>query len=291
MIWMPSLLRFNEGKSCDAVLRHLERRGGATRTGMRFPDREGHAAPVELVCTIGNQLYAIEHTGIEPFQGHMRGNAEDERLIRPIVAGVAGRLPPEEEFELQIPAGAMEGIRGRDVAGVQRHLIDWIVDSAPKLWIPPVARKDTQVKATHVPGVPFPVKLYRLQSRIFKGKLNVVHVVSDVENHRLKRVTIALEKKMPKLAVWKKDAGARTVLVLEENDIQLTNHEVVTKAVLKAEKTLGRAADEIYVVSTSSTPWHVYFVRVDDHSCLDLSDSEEWSWDTDPAQLSSLTGR
>jgi len=130
---MPNRLRFNEGQACDAVLQHLERRAGAARSALRFPDKEGHAAPVELVCTIGDQLYAMEHTGIEPFEGHMRGNAEDDRLIQPIVAGVVGRLPPDEEFQLQIPAGAMEGLRVREVATVQRLLIDWIVASAPSL--------------------------------------------------------------------------------------------------------------------------------------------------------------
>ena len=69
---MPNPLRFNEGKACDAVLQHLERRAGATRSAMRFPEKEGHPAPVELVCTIGGRLYAIEHTGIEPFEGHVR---------------------------------------------------------------------------------------------------------------------------------------------------------------------------------------------------------------------------
>ena len=288
---MPNRLRFNEGQACDAVLQHLERRAGAARTAMRFPDKEGHPAPVELVCTVGNHLYAIEHTGIEPFEGHMRGNAEDDRLIQPIVAGVVGRLPPEEEFELQIPAGAMEGLRARAAATVQRLLIDWIVESAPSLWIPPRGRKDTRIEPTHVPGVPFAVKLYRLEGRIFRGKLQVVHVVSDVENRRLERVTLALKKKMPKLAIWKEDAGARTVLVLEENDIQLTNCHVVTDAVLKAEQTLGRAADEIYLVTTSFTPWQVHFLRVGDRSYFDLSDPDERSWDAHPAQLSSLTGR
>jgi hypothetical protein len=288
---MPNRLRFNEGKACDAVLQHLERRDGAARTAMRFPDREGHAAPVELVCTIGDRLYAIEHTGIEPFDGHMRANAEDERLIQPIVAGVLGRLPPEEEFELQIPAGAMEGLRGRVVADVQRLLIDWIVGSAPSLWIPPRNRKDAQVQPTHIPGVPFAVKLYRLESRIFRGKLNVVHVVSDVESRRLERVKLALKKKMPKLAIWKKDAGARTVLVLEENDIQLTNCHVVTDAVLKTEQTHGCAADEIYLVTTSFEPWQVHFVRVGDRSYFDLSNPDERSWDAHPSQLASLTGR
>jgi hypothetical protein len=288
---MPNPLRFNEGKACDAVLQHLERRAGATRSAMRFPEKEGHPAPVELVCTIGGRLYAIEHTGIEPFEGHMRGNAEDERLIRPIVAGIDGRLPLKEEFQLQIPAGAMEGLRARDVAAVQRLLVEWIVAVAPSLWIPQTGRLDTRIEPTQIPGVPFVVKLYRLRSRIFQGKLQVVHVVTNVESRRLERVTIALKKKMPKLAAWKKVAGARTVLVLEENDIQLTNHQVVTEAVLKAEEKLARAADEIYLVSTTITPWHVYFVRVGNRSYFDLSDPDARSWDADPAQLSSLTGR
>jgi hypothetical protein len=288
---MPNRLRFNEGQACDAVLQHLERRAGAARSAPRFPDKEGHAAPVELVCTTGDQLYAMEHTGIEPFEGHMRGNAEDDRLIQPIVAGVAGRLPPDEEFRLQIPAGAMEGLRGREVATVQRLLIEWIVESAPSLWIPPRGRMDTRVEPTDIPGVPFAVKLYRLEGRVFRGKLQVVHVVSDVQKLRLERIALALKKKMPKLAAWKKDAGARTVLVLEENDIQLTNNQVVTEAVLQSEQTLGRAADEIYLVSTSIEPWHVYFVRVGDRSYFDLTDPDERSWDAHPAQLSSLTGR
>jgi hypothetical protein len=288
---MPNQLRFNEGKACDAVLQHLERRAGATRTALRFPDREGHPAPVELVCAIGDQLYAIEHTGIEPFEGHMRGNAENERLIQPIVDGVVRRLPPEEEFELQIPAGAMEGLRARDVATVHRLLTEWIVKSAPSLWIPPRGRKDTRIQPTHITGVPFAVKLYRMESRIFRGKLQVVHVVSDVENRRLERISIALKKKMPKLSIWKKDAGARTVLVLEENDIQLTNCHVVTDAVLKSEQKLGRAADEIYLITTSFAPWHVHFVRVGDRSYFDLSDPDERSWYAHPSQLLSLTGR
>jgi hypothetical protein len=77
---------------------------------------------------------------------------------------------------------------------------------------------------------------------------------------------------------------------LEENDIQLTNHQVVTGVVLRSEQTLGRAADEIYLVSTSIEPWHVYFVRVGDRSYFDLSDLDERSWDAHPSRLSSLTG-
>ena len=58
-------LQFHEGKACDAIIRHLEIREGAARTGLLFPEAERHQAPVEVVCTIGRHLFAVEHTGIE----------------------------------------------------------------------------------------------------------------------------------------------------------------------------------------------------------------------------------
>ena len=288
---MPNPLRFNEGKACDAVLRHLERRQGVARTALQFPDQEGHSAPVEIVCNVGAQLYAMEHTGVEPFEGHMRGNAENERLWQPIVSGVAGRLPSEDDFALHVPVRAMEDQRARDVPAIQGRLIEWIVAAAPGLWIPPRGRMDTRVTPTKVEGVPFDVKLYCMEGFISRGKLQITHAVPDVEAGRLERITISLRKKMPKLNAWKRDAGARTVLVLEENDIQLTNCHLVTSAVLEAEKTLGPAADEIYLVTTSFTPWQVHFLRVDERSYFDLTDPDERSWETDPSQLVSLTVR
>ena len=61
------MLGFNEGKACDAIIRHVETRERASRSALRSPDAEHHPAPVELVFSIGAQLYALEHTGIEPF--------------------------------------------------------------------------------------------------------------------------------------------------------------------------------------------------------------------------------
>jgi len=40
--------RFNEGKACDAIIRHLETREGGLRQDVRSPERAGHRAPVEL---------------------------------------------------------------------------------------------------------------------------------------------------------------------------------------------------------------------------------------------------
>jgi hypothetical protein len=51
-----------------------------------------------------------------------------------------------------------------------------------------------------------------------------VHLVTgNVEEAREHRLRAACAKKFPKLEVWRRSSGARTVLILEENDLQLTN--------------------------------------------------------------------
>jgi hypothetical protein len=69
------MLKFNEGKACDAIIRRLEQRENRVRAGLRSPEQEGHRFPVEIAVTLGNQLFALEHTGIEPFKGHGRARA------------------------------------------------------------------------------------------------------------------------------------------------------------------------------------------------------------------------
>lgn len=73
--------------------------------------------------------------------------------------------------------------------------------------------------------VPFPVSLHRgsldgphfPSERPLRGRFIVKFLVaSDLEKAQTARLRKACETKYPKLAVWKRDAGARTVLVLEE---------------------------------------------------------------------------
>jgi hypothetical protein len=77
-------------------------------------------------------------------------------------------------------------------------------------------------------------------------------VAGDVEQARSARLRKACEDKFPKLAAWKRD-GAKTVLVLEENDLSLTNHQRVADTLLPVVVTEPNAADEIFLVSTTIT--------------------------------------
>ena len=58
----------NEGRSCDAAVKRMEARYGKRRQDVRSPENEGHEAPVDLTCRIGDKLFAFEHTEIELFE-------------------------------------------------------------------------------------------------------------------------------------------------------------------------------------------------------------------------------
>ena len=126
-------MQLNEGKACDAILRLLKDRQGAQRANLRWPEDEGHSAPVELVCDIGRQLYAVEHTGIEPFNGLLQLNNQADQHFGPIIAAIAGVEPDDEVYELCVPARVLQGKKRREIQQIQGTLIAWITQTAPTL--------------------------------------------------------------------------------------------------------------------------------------------------------------
>jgi hypothetical protein len=56
-----------------------------------------------------------------------------------------------------------------------------------------------------------------------------------LEPARITRLQKAYADKFSKLATWKRDEGARTILVLEEKVLSLTNHQRVADALAPAE--------------------------------------------------------
>jgi hypothetical protein len=94
-------MAFHEGKACDAVIRVLEARERGNRRDVRSREKDGDPAPIELTCRIGDRPFAFEHTGIEPFAGHVKFEAEARtmatspwvgRTRRPTTSRNAARL-------------------------------------------------------------------------------------------------------------------------------------------------------------------------------------------------------
>jgi hypothetical protein len=259
---------------------------------LRSPEQEGHAAPVELICRIGDRLFAFEHTGIEPFAGHVQLEAEAETHFRPIERMLAGRLPTSEDYELQIPVKATQGLRSRDLKRIQTALANWIEPIAPTLPPAPLGRYITPIQRVTPPGVPFEVSLHRTATGGGRpGHFRITHMVTDLEEARADRLRETCERKFPKLAAWRQNAGAHTILILEENDIQLTNAQVVFEAFTRVENDFSNKPNEIYLVgSMIDNPWFVHALRVDNTSYYELSQSRQCMTEVDPNTLDDLTG-
>lgn len=116
--------QFNEGKACDAVIRRIENREGHPRRSIRFPEQEGHPVPVELASQIGPNLYAFEHTGIEPFEQHTELEAKAPAHFWLIQEQVRGRLPPAGHFELRLPVGATLPFKEVRLRRMQEAIVD-----------------------------------------------------------------------------------------------------------------------------------------------------------------------
>jgi hypothetical protein len=117
------LLKFNEGMVCEAIVRHLEEHANAPRSGLRWPEEERHPFPIELAFTIGGQLCALEHTGIEPFKGHVQMEAEAERHFAPITNALKDSLGTAAVFELVIPTNIFQGRKMPEIRRLQQALI------------------------------------------------------------------------------------------------------------------------------------------------------------------------
>jgi hypothetical protein len=288
------MLSFNEGKVCEAIVRHLEERAGSPRHGMRWPEDEGHAHPVEVAFSLGAGLFALEHTGIEPFKGHVRMEAEAERHFKPITEALKNALGTSAVFELHMPANAFHGRGMREIRGLQKAIILWVTTTAPTV----PARRYADYRGTSVgplmpPGVPFALSLYRFEPAIVPGHyFQIKHIAPNIDQLRKDRIREAVERKFPKLAAWKRDHSARSVLVLEDNDIFLTNQSIVAETYLPLALARPDRPDETYLVSTSVTPWHAWPMLIDGKTYFDFARGHELTWwEIDPDHLVPLTKR
>jgi hypothetical protein len=292
--------RYNEGKAIDAVLRRIEARENASRLGdgrspddLRDPDPDRR---VDYVCTVGNQLYALEHTGIEPFDNQIQMEVRNAALFDPIIARFDNRTSDAEYWELHHPIEAADGLSGGKIKPVQNALITWMETNAATL---PVVRYGDRYPYSayreSIPGVPFRFSLYRWSLQDFNrsplsGKIwRRAFVTGDVEKARQARLERSCDDKFSKLAKWKRDEGARSVLVMEENDLSLTNHQLVAEAVARAEAGRSDVPDEVFLVSTTRpNPWWVTCLRREGKNYYD--DGERFH-ELDPATLTQLTKR
>jgi hypothetical protein len=274
----------NEGKACDAALQSIERRENAHRNNLKWPEKDGIGEPVELVCEVGAQTYAFEHTAIEPFEGHIQLNNQAGMHFHPIREAVSPLVPTDEVWELTVPVNVFRALRMKDIRKMQGMLISWVKQTAPTLPKRPFAEVRGLTKITP-PGLSFAVYLARYQAAVLGYNMLVIkHLASDDRGAaREERIRIACNKKFGKLAAWKAD-GARTVLVLENLDIQITNVAHVAETFLSIIKGRSDAPDEVYQLDTYTTGgWFLWPLLIGGKTYFDLGQEvHPLAWEIDP---------
>jgi hypothetical protein len=234
-----------------------------------------------------------EHTRIEPFDGHIRLQSDALVHFKAVVERLAGILPQTESLHLIVPAKATQELKKRQTEKMQQALGDWIIQTAPTLPLTPYGSYKPRRQSVRVPGVPFDVSLYRFSSAVpgGGGRLFIVSLFAgDMERERLVRIRRACEKKCAQLAPWRRD-GARTVLILEEDDRDYTNKELVIDALSLIEREAVERPDEIYLLSTIVKTWALWTIRIGDYVYDDFSVGGTSLLQIDPATLDDLTGR
>ena len=204
---------------------------------------------------IGGQLFALEHTRIEPFAGHVRMEAEAERHFKPITDALKNVLGTAAVYELHMPANAFRGRGMPEIRKLQQAIVAWVASTAPTV---PARRyadyRGTSIGAVAPPGVPFALSLYRFEPALVPGHyFQIKQIVASIDKERTARIGGAVGRKFPKLVTWKRDHGARSVLVLEDNDLFLTNQAIVTETYLPLAAGRADRPDETYLVSTSTS--------------------------------------
>ena len=267
------IIQSNEGKACDAVVRHIEICTGETRSGIRYPESDGDGPPVDLRLKVGERDYAIEHTRLQPYEARIKDSAAFKKINEFIRKEIREPLPGPVYYELDIPiqVSLPRGKKNRDRAF--SNLVEWIRGTAKRLHerrreIPPSFFVNNTIK--EVPdGFEDAFELSRwpdgVPVRRTPGALGMrFSPLEDIEDPLRSALSKAFAKKFPKLYQCKAQ-GARTVLVLEAIALPIGHDQIIGKHLPALLEQRSDPPDEIYLVQPRiyETTWWIWPVKRD----------------------------
>ena len=281
----PVIVPKNEGKACDAVVRTLERRTRKIRSDIRHPESDQIGPPVELRLKLGEREYAIEHTVIEPFENNIKAALTVVEIRQYLIQSLTGQLPGPMYYVLHVPKDVCLPKRKSKRDRALKNLAQWIRWGAHVMHerntglsvpilghsvpISPYGWPDDSIK-DKPSGINCTVELLRWPNgNVIGQKPGFVQTIldypKDLEGFRTERIGRAFSDKFPKLARCGAE-GARTVLVLESQDLAHTRFDLIGNQlpVLLAEH--ANLPDEIFLVESNMKSWRVYPMKYDkDH--------------------------
>lgn len=232
---------------------------------------------MELRLKLGEREYAIEHTIIEPFENNINAEITVSEIRRFLIKDLAGELLDPMYYVLHVPKEVCLPKRKVKRVRALNNLADWVKNSAGIMFeritglslpidchdIPfsPYCFPEDSVKGKP-PGMNCTVELLRWRNGTVIGrKPGFVQTVLDypknLESFRTERIRRAFTDKFPKLAK-RRAKGARTVLILESQDVAHTRFDLIGNQLPALLKEQTYLPDEIFLVESNMKLWWVY---------------------------------
>ena len=264
-----------EGKCCDAVVRHIERARGCARTDVHDPEKTGGDGCVDLLVTVDDQAYALEHTRVQPFPNRIELANAYHIVTARIEEWFPLPLPGLAFYELHIPIDIALPRRGKQGARRLVALREWIdakVDilhaRAPGRPPPPSPHFDDLDRIRGRPcgwNCEFTIARSRdgvIPSREFGLLSAYIGNPDDLEGAFIDEVRRAFRNKCPKLAQHKEQANSdRTILIMEGIEMALGYDLYLSKHLPTLLGECSAPPDDIYLVWPDFTCWHVWVVK------------------------------
>ena len=259
---MPQTTAMNQDGCCAAVRRFLSKRVGERLVMTERPEHDNrNAATVEEVWRSASHGFVVEHTRVEAFEAQIQDDMAFERLVEPLGRQFAGGLPGRFAAALPWGVASKSGVGFNEARVEIARLIAAHVGNM----------RDKETVVLRSDRLPYEVHLHKRHSddsRIFFGRwieegLTGFTAKDDnfADNARVQGIGRALDQRVPKLRAAAAAYGLSSVLVLESNDIALSNAFEIGRAFARAIDGRVDLPDLVFLVETDGGPFYGWLLK------------------------------
>lgn len=216
---------------------------------------------VEEVWRSASHGFVVEHTRIEAFEAQIRDDIAFQRLVGPLEQQFTGMVPGR--FAAAIPFGAASLSRvGFDAA--RNEIVRLITARVGGL-------SEGEAAVLQSDLLPYEVRLHKRHSN--ESKILFARWIEDgtsrftstdngfSDDARSQRISRALDEKIPKLHAAAEAYALKSVLILESNDIALSNVFDVAQAFKRALEGRTKLPDLVFLVESDGVPFYGWLLK------------------------------
>lgn len=242
---------------------------------IEHPDREKPGrGGCDAIVERKNARHAVEHTSLDAYLRRREDDDRFRKVVLPITSAVESAFP-DSWVEMEVPVHAIP--TGEDWKQLRDRLLVRCLEAVDSM--PLASYYDLTRTRFDWPGeIPFPVWISR---QAVSGDAPTCVIIrqapADLPEQRADDVRRALDDKTARLQKYH-DAGTTTVLLLDVDDVVLSNRDVVAKAFGKAAATWERrdVVHEVYLVDSGRRVVWVYPLKIGDRLYPDLPEFREF---------------